>query len=229
MEFCPVSGLIITGSRDRSIKVWELSPPPPRSFTTSSSSTPGTGTSTPVPTPNDQCLGTLTRENRGEGHEGSVLCLKFEFPESAAGEWDGTTTIPSDDDLVTNPMVEYRDARPPPSVLEKLKEREAGWKVKKGFLVSGSSDCSVFVWDLYLLEQFGVGGKRGREVKAKVRAVLKGHCGGVLDLRISGGLIVSWFVFPLLLPLPTASKTFFFCAAARKTRRSACGTARRCG
>lgn len=79
-------------------------------------------------------------------------------------------------------------------------------------MVSGSSDCTVCVWDLHLgglaesnddeisfIE--GAGGpstqaakhhEGEREVQAEVRAVLKGHLAGVLDLRIDRHWIVSW-------------------------------------
>ncbi|KZS96960.1 WD40 repeat-like protein [Sistotremastrum niveocremeum HHB9708] len=90
---------IITGSRDKTIKIWSMR----------------TG----------KLRATL------KGHEGSVLCLKFD---------------------------------------------------KSGFMVSGSSDRNIFVWDLGM-------GKEGEG--PKVRKVLKGHQGGVLDLRISDEWIVS--------------------------------------
>jgi hypothetical protein len=41
-----------------------------------------------------------------------------------------------------------------------------------------------------------------REVNAEVRAVLKGHVGGVLDLRIDKRWIVSWYVLPKFLLFP---------------------------
>ena len=107
---------IITGSRDRSIKVWSL------------------------------LTGKLLATFRG--HAGSVLCLKFDK------DWDVGT--------VGSEEVE----------------------VRPGFMVSGSSDCSICVWDLRV-------GKNGG-VDAKVRAVLNGHTGGVLDLRIDDQWIVSW-------------------------------------
>ena len=72
-------------------------------------------------------------------------------------------------------------------------------------MVSGSSDTTVCVWDLQLepiLEQ-GDGASvdddrtvRGnnaeRAVRGEVRSVLKGHSGGVLDIRIDKQWIVSW-------------------------------------
>jgi F-box and WD-40 domain protein 1/11 len=109
---------ILTGSRDRTIKAWDLA----------------TG----------RLLGTFW------GHAGSVLCLKFD------GDWERNG-----------------DGGP-------------------GTMVSGSSDCSVLVWQLSL---FGAHGSS--EVRADVRGVLKGHGGGVLDLRMDTEVIVSWCV-PIL-------------------------------
>jgi F-box and WD-40 domain protein 1/11 len=106
---------IITGSRDKSIKVWSL------------------------------LTGKLIATFRG--HAGSVLCLKFDK------DWD-------------------------------VRRVEDGDMVKPGFMVSGSSDCSICVWDLRV-------GRNG-DVDAEVRAVLRGHTGGVLDLRIDEQWIVSW-------------------------------------
>lgn len=115
---------IITGSRDRTIKVWSLE----------------TG----------HCLATF------KGHRGSVLCLKFDK------DWD----LPTDKD-----------------------GWDEGTKWKHGFMVSGSSDCSVCVWDLCARSQ-----EDGEDcqVRAEVVAVLRGHIGGVLDLRIDDKWVVSW-------------------------------------
>ena len=134
------SSRIISGSRDRTIKVWCIK----------------TG----------KCVASF------EGHTGSVLCLKFER------DWD----LGSDG-------------------------------VCRGFMVSGSSDCTVRVWDLIstpvgsgersgrlgkLRESCAVtpGGSFGppRKISAKRRKVLRGHSGGVLDLRMDDKWIVSWYV-----------------------------------
>lgn len=106
----------MTGSRDRSIKVWSLR------------------------------TGKLLRTLRG--HAGSVLCLKFD---------------------------------------------------KTGFMVSGSSDCSIIAWDLSAKPGGGGagGGAGGAGGESEIRAVLTGHRGGVLDLRIDDQWIVSWCVSPL--------------------------------
>jgi len=130
------SSRIMTGSRDRTIKVWCIK----------------TGT----------CIATF------EGHTGSVLCLKFEH------DWD----IDSDDTV-------------------------------RGFMVSGSSDCTVCVWDLISTpvtsgENDVVGrsnpvvisGTFGspRWVSAELRQVLRGHSAGVLDLKMDERWIVTWSV-----------------------------------
>jgi F-box and WD-40 domain protein 1/11 len=104
------SSRIFTGSRDRTIKAWDLATGKP--------------------------LGTFW------GHAGSVLCLKFSH------DWERDPS-----------------ARRP------------------GTLVSGSSDCSVLVWNLTLAA--------GGEVRAEVRGALKPHGGGVLDLRMDEDVIVS--------------------------------------
>ncbi|KAJ7057048.1 WD40 repeat-like protein [Mycena amicta] len=105
---------IITGSRDRSVKVWSLT--------------------------SGRLLGTFTGQ-----HDGSVLCLKFELEKT---------------DPVTGGL--------------------------RGFLVTGSSDCNVCVWDLWT-EHAG----EDVPVCGEVKAVLRGHGGGVLDLRIDQKWIVS--------------------------------------
>jgi len=76
-------------------------------------------------------------------------------------------------------------------------------------MVSGSSDCSICVWNLKLGPVIGdedsasieddksvryADENSDREVTAEVRAVLKGHSGGVLDLKIDKQWIVSWCV-----------------------------------
>lgn len=97
---------IITGSRDRTIKVWSLK----------------TG----------RQLASFKR------HTGSVLCLKFDK------DWD-----------IDDPFA-------------------------PGFMVSGSSDCSIIVWSLLA---------NGR--RAEVSAILGAHMGGVLDLRIDDKHVIS--------------------------------------
>ncbi|KAJ7216608.1 WD40 repeat-like protein [Mycena pura] len=105
---------IVTGSRDRSVKVWGLS--------------------------SGRLLGTFAGR-----HRGSVLCLKFELSET---------------DVATGGL--------------------------RGILVTGSSDCTVCVWDMWT-DRAG----DNVPVHGEVRAVLRGHGGGVLDLRIDERWIVS--------------------------------------
>ncbi|KAI0299435.1 WD40-repeat-containing domain protein [Multifurca ochricompacta] len=50
-------------------------------------------------------------------------------------------------------------------------------------MVSGSSDRRACVWDIWIGE--------GGQVRAEVRAVLKGHLDGVLDLRVDDQWVVS--------------------------------------
>jgi F-box and WD-40 domain protein 1/11 len=131
-------------------------------------------------------------------HLGSVLCLKFER------DWDREWVIgdsdSNGDDGESAGHFSHRDdwAR------GRRKRRR-----RKGFMVSGSSDCSVCVWDLDLgpvveydtdidvySNRMHVDDDDGeRYVTGEVKAVLKGHSGGVLDLRIDKQWIVSWWVF----------------------------------
>ncbi|KAL0071274.1 hypothetical protein AAF712_001840 [Marasmius tenuissimus] len=53
---------------------------------------------------------------------------------------------------------------------------------KRGIMYTGSSDRTILVWDVWL---------EGNEGKAKVTTVLRGHGGGVLDLRVDDRWVVS--------------------------------------
>ncbi|KAF8955055.1 WD40-repeat-containing domain protein [Flammula alnicola] len=169
---------IITGSRDRTIKIWSLR----------------TG----------RLLGTLVG-----AHRGSVLCLKFEKDWDRDWDYDSRSEEEDcgDDDLSNG----ANPSRVEAGILRRLPNQEglltpkkrAG--LRKGFMVSGSSDCSVCVWNLHLGPivdqddsasmddgQSGYGKDQGdREVSGEVRQILKGHVGGVLDLRIDKHWIVS--------------------------------------
>lgn len=115
---------IVTGSRDKTIKIWDIK------------------------------TGKLRFTLRG--HAGSVLCLKFDQNE------DVSSTAAAD-----------------------VSENDG---LGSGFMVSGSSDCTVLVWDLNKLWKSGKA-NGGPEL---IKRVLKGHTGGVLDLKIDKQWIVSW-------------------------------------
>jgi F-box and WD-40 domain protein 1/11 len=71
-----------------------------------------------------------------------------------------------------------------------------------GFMFTGSSDCTICVWSLdtgEFLDEEGTeeiclerGDDRDRRILAEPVAVLRGHTGGVLDLRVDSQWIVSW-------------------------------------
>ena len=161
---------IITGSRDRTIKVWSLR------------------------------TGALLATFVGV-HLGSVLCLKFE------GDWDRDWIV-DDCDSIGDGSFHWEDDGKSAGRFGHRDDLARGRKRRrKGFMVSGSSDCSVCVWDLDLgpvveyntdmdtySDQMHVEDDGERQVTAEVRAILKGHSGGVLDLRIDKQWIVSWCV-----------------------------------
>ncbi|KIK55522.1 hypothetical protein GYMLUDRAFT_47734 [Collybiopsis luxurians FD-317 M1] len=100
-----------------------------------------------------------------EGHGGSVLCLKFIWLEGQNEENEG----------VSDGQVDAEDT-----------------VVRRGMMFSGSSDCTIRVWDVrmvYLAQAQNQDPKF--EVDARTRTVLRGHTGGVLDLRIDDNWIVS--------------------------------------
>ena len=128
-----------------------------------------------------------------------MLCLKFE------GDWDRDWIV---DDCDSSGDLRWEDDGESAGHFGHRDDLARGRK-RKGFMVSGSSDCSVCVWDLdlgpiveynnpdmdaYSDNQMHVDDDGERQVTAEVRAVLKGHSGGVLDLRIDEQWIVSWCV-----------------------------------
>jgi F-box and WD-40 domain protein 1/11 len=125
-----------------------------------------------------------------------VLCLKFE------GDWD-RDWIGDDCDSNGDGSLHWEDDGESAGRFGHL-ARGRRKRRRKGFMVSGSSDCSVCVWDLDLgpvveynadmdaySDQMHVDDDGERQVTAEVRAILKGHSGGVLDLRIDEHWIVS--------------------------------------
>ncbi|KAG1873024.1 WD40 repeat-like protein [Suillus subalutaceus] len=131
---------IITGSRDRTIKVWCIH----------------TG----------ECLATF------EAHLGSVLCLKFEKDFDAKRSCFRRS-------FTRQPGFNGEDKEGGAN-----EDSNEGEEESHGMMVSGSSDCTVRVWDLYTKH-------RGSRIRADVRAILRGHSGGVLDLRMDENWIVS--------------------------------------
>ena len=168
---------IITGSRDRTIKVWSLR------------------------------TGALLATFVGV-HLGSVLCLKFE------GDWDRDWIVDGDFNGDGGSFHWEGDGESAGRLGHRDDLARGRRRRRKGFMVSGSSDCSVCVWDLdlgpiveynnpdmdaYSDNQMHVDDDGERQVTAEVRAILKGHSGGVLDLRIDEQWIVSWCVILLCL------------------------------
>jgi F-box and WD-40 domain protein 1/11 len=160
-------------------------------------------------------LGTLVG-----AHRGSVLCLKFEKDwdrdweyDDSIGEEEGSRDTYHHLSSGVNAS-QLDDPRFKGS--SSNQEGPRSWTnrnaTRKGFMVSGSSDCSVCVWDLHLgatidqddsVSMEDIQPERSidegdREVTGEVRQILKGHAGGVLDLRIDKQWIVSWYVFSSL-------------------------------
>lgn len=134
-----------------------------------------------------------------------MLCLKFE------GDWDRDWIVDDDNDSNGDGSSHLGDDSESAGRFGHRDDMARGRRRrrKKGFMVSGSSDWSVCVWDLDLgpvveyadtevdaySDQMHVDDDGERQVTAEVRAILKGHSGGVLDLRIDEQWIVSWCVF----------------------------------
>ncbi|KAH9996297.1 WD40-repeat-containing domain protein [Russula vinacea] len=115
------------------------------------------------------------------GHDDSVYCLEFDSKRIISGSRD--QTIKAWDIRTGRCLGTFRGHYG--SVL--CLKFEKDWDIKgdgtRGFIVSGSSDRKVCVWDIWI--------GKGGEVHAEVRAVLKGHLDGVLDLRVDEQWIVS--------------------------------------
>ncbi|KAF9011845.1 WD40-repeat-containing domain protein [Cyathus striatus] len=126
------------------------------------------------------------------GHSDSVYCLEFDSSRIITGSRDQSIKVWS---LRTGALLGSFSGAHMGSVLCLKFEHDwdrdgtsADGVRKKGFMVSGSSDCRICVWDLELGDEMIQG---ERSVKGTVRAVLNGHSGGVLDLRIDENWIVS--------------------------------------
>lgn len=115
------------------------------------------------------------------GHTDSVYCLEFDSKRIISGSRDRTIKVW---DIQTGRCLGTFRGHYGSVLCLKF---EKDWDIKgdgaKGFMVSGSSDRRAYVWDIWIEE--------GGEVRAEVRAVLKGHLDGVLDLRVDKQWIVS--------------------------------------
>lgn len=116
------------------------------------------------------------------GHSDSVYCLEFDSKRIISGSRDQTIKVW---DIRTGRCLGTFRGHYGSVLCLKF---EKDWDIKgdgaKGFIVSGSSDRRACVWDIWIGE--------GGEVRAEVRAVLRGHLDGVLDLRVDEQWIVSW-------------------------------------
>ena len=116
------------------------------------------------------------------GHADSVYCLEFDSKRIISGSRDQTIKVW---DIQTGRCLgTFRGHYGSVLCLKFEKDWDIKGGGKKGFMVSGSSDRRACVWDIWIGE--------GGEVHAEVRAVLRGHLDGVLDLRVDEQWIVSW-------------------------------------
>jgi F-box and WD-40 domain protein 1/11 len=116
------------------------------------------------------------------GHADSVYCLEFDSKRIISGSRD--QTIKMWDIQTGRCLGTFRGHYGSVLCLKFEKDWDIKGDGKKGFMVSGSSDRRACVWDIWIGE--------GGEVRAEVRAVLRGHLDGVLDLRVDEQWIVSW-------------------------------------
>lgn len=115
------------------------------------------------------------------GHADSVYCLEFDSQRIISGSRD--QTIKAWDIKTGRCLGTFRGHYGSVLCLKFEKDWDIQGDKKKGFMVSGSSDRRACVWEISI----GEGGK----LRARVRAVLKGHLDGVLDLRVDDQWIVS--------------------------------------
>ncbi|KAJ7779561.1 WD40 repeat-like protein [Mycena olivaceomarginata] len=120
------------------------------------------------------------------GHADSVYCLEFSRSHIFTGSRDRAVKVWS---VRTGRLLGTFAGGHRGSVLclkFELASSSSNPGGMRGTLVTGSSDCTVCVWDLWTESA-----EEDAEVHAEVRAVLRGHGGGVLDLRIDRRWIVS--------------------------------------
>lgn len=116
---------------------------------------------------------------RISGHSDSVYCLEFDSKRIITGSRDRSIKVWS---IETGKLLAtFRGHAGSVLCLKFDKDWDVSDPNATGFMVTGSSDYSVMVWELT------AGG-----AKAEIKAVLNGHTGGVLDLRIDNEYIVSW-------------------------------------
>ncbi|KAJ4490343.1 nuclear distribution protein nudF [Lentinula aciculospora] len=111
-----------------------------------------------APTSHEMHEGSSQEVDTVTGHAGSVLCLKFFWKE-------GSDATDDNDSMFVEDIV-----------------------VRKGVMFSGSSDCTICVWDVCMTHNLA---EDQYEVEAHVSTVLRGHSGGVLDLKVDDNWIVS--------------------------------------
>ncbi|KAF5365347.1 hypothetical protein D9758_005385 [Tetrapyrgos nigripes] len=213
MRSAEMNKIFVTGSRDRTIKMWSLKTGRCLgTFGVRKDGHMGEGLVLSGGPPGVRMSGAekddgpLTEEDR-LGHKGSVLCLKFIWEKYG---------------LDADEREQWKDGG--------VKQRWSMWKGKekevdepketkiigrRGVMLSGSSDNTICVWDVWEEIKLGGEGKNKRhsgaeadideyeeddpedvayqqyEMKARVRKVLRAHTGGVLDLRVDDNWIVS--------------------------------------
>ncbi|KAF5392664.1 hypothetical protein D9757_000935 [Collybiopsis confluens] len=152
--------IFVTGSRDRLIKMWSTR-------TGKCIGTWGRARTSAAPAALESETANQPDAGTGEGHAGSVLCLKFTWIEEEM-----------ESDVDTD---------------ESAGARGAASVIRKGIMFSGSSDCTIRVWDVRMVYTAPKDQSQEPEYKvdAHVRTILHGHSGGVLDLRIDDNWIVS--------------------------------------
>jgi len=115
------------------------------------------------------------------GHADSVYCLEFDSKRIITGSRD--QTIKAWDLQTGRCLGTFRGHHGSVLCLKFEKDWDIKGDGKTGFMVSGSSDRKACVWKIWIGE--------GGEVCAEVRAALRGHLDGVLDLRVDEQWIVS--------------------------------------
>ncbi|KAG8981618.1 hypothetical protein FRB94_006685 [Tulasnella sp. JGI-2019a] len=132
------------------------------------------------------------------GHNDSVYCLEIDSRLNilVTGSRDRTIKIW---ELSTGALLTTLDHHHAGSVLCLKFDFSGSSESGMGFMVSGSSDRTVRAWNVDLSQWIKNGAStdgirpnmRGMLVRCKIRKILEGHVGGVLDLKIDQKWIVS--------------------------------------